>query len=120
MADILSQQQTEKEIIKEAAAKRSLQEIQEEQAFQEWWDEEIRKARAEVEEANDAKPTGRGRRGIRGIGRGPSRVRGKGRGRGRGGEVGQGTSASANTNAGVSARAGKKGVHSGQSRARER
>ncbi|KAL8904277.1 MAG: hypothetical protein Q9207_003373 [Kuettlingeria erythrocarpa] len=45
MADILSQQQTEKDVIKEAAAKRSLQEIQEEQAFQEWWDEESRKVR---------------------------------------------------------------------------
>ncbi|KAL8716762.1 MAG: hypothetical protein Q9225_005941 [Loekoesia sp. 1 TL-2023] len=39
MADILSQQQTEKDVIKEAAAKRSLQEIQEEQAFQEWSEE---------------------------------------------------------------------------------
>ena len=45
MSDILYQQQTEKDIIKEAAAKRSLQEIQEEQAFQEWWDEEIRNVR---------------------------------------------------------------------------
>ncbi|KAI4270142.1 MAG: hypothetical protein LQ337_006863, partial [Flavoplaca oasis] len=35
MADILSQQQTEKDVFKEAVAKRSLQEIQEEQAFQE-------------------------------------------------------------------------------------
>ncbi|KAL8695329.1 MAG: hypothetical protein Q9224_003422, partial [Gallowayella concinna] len=40
MADILSQQQTEKDVFKEAVAKRSLQEIQEEQAFQEWWDQE--------------------------------------------------------------------------------
>lgn len=45
MADILSQQQTEKEIFREASARRSLQEIQEEQAFQEWWDEESRKVR---------------------------------------------------------------------------
>ncbi|KAL8992643.1 MAG: hypothetical protein Q9169_006939, partial [Polycauliona sp. 2 TL-2023] len=40
MADILCQQQTEKDVFKEAVAKRSLQEIQEEQAFQEWWDQE--------------------------------------------------------------------------------
>ncbi|KAL8913049.1 MAG: hypothetical protein Q9172_007373, partial [Xanthocarpia lactea] len=40
MADILSQQQAEKDVFKEAVAKRSLQEIQEEQAFQEWWDQE--------------------------------------------------------------------------------
>ncbi|KAL8925284.1 MAG: hypothetical protein Q9208_003574 [Pyrenodesmia sp. 3 TL-2023] len=51
MADILSQQQTEKDVIKEAAAKRSLQEIQEEQAFQEWWDEESRKVREQEDAA---------------------------------------------------------------------
>ncbi|KAI9876005.1 MAG: hypothetical protein M1830_007568, partial [Pleopsidium flavum] len=47
MADILSQQQTEKDIIKEAVAKRSLQEIQQEQEFQEWWDQESRKVMEE-------------------------------------------------------------------------
>ena len=97
MADILSQQQTEKDIIKEAVAKRSLQEIQEEQAFQEWWDEESRKVKAEAEEA--AKPATRGRRGIRGKGRGGSRRRGNGRSDG-----GEGAS-----NGGR----GKKGVHAG-------
>ncbi|KAI4112455.1 MAG: hypothetical protein LQ345_006399 [Seirophora villosa] len=51
MADILSQQQTEKDVIREAATKRSLQEIQEEQAFQEWWDQESRKAKEEEEAA---------------------------------------------------------------------
>lgn len=81
MADILSQQQTEKDIIKEAAAKRSLQEIQEEQAFQEWWDEESRKVKAEEEAA---KPAARGGREARGKMRGGSR--GRGRGRGEGGE----------------------------------
>jgi len=91
MSDILSQQQTEKDIIKEAAAKRSLQEIQEEQAFQEWWDEESRKVKAEEEEAS--KPAGRGGRDPRGKIRGRGGSRGKGRGRGRGGcEVGEGSS----------------------------
>lgn len=54
MADILSQQQTEKDVFKEAAAKRSLQEIQEEQAFQEWWDEESRKVMEEEAAASAA------------------------------------------------------------------
>jgi len=84
MADILSQQQTEKDIIKEAVAKRSLQEIQQEQEFQEWWDEESRKVRLEEEQAaatrNGAEGDGRARRGG-----GPKGKRGRGgRGRGRG------------------------------------
>ncbi|KAL8688145.1 MAG: hypothetical protein Q9218_005867, partial [Villophora microphyllina] len=61
MADILSQQQTEKDVFKEAVAKRSLQEIQEEQAFQEWWDEESRKVRDEEEAASKAAASGRSR-----------------------------------------------------------
>ncbi|RMD40004.1 hypothetical protein DV735_g5118, partial [Chaetothyriales sp. CBS 134920] len=40
MVEILSQQHLEKASLKEAAAKRSLQEIQQEQEFQEWWDKE--------------------------------------------------------------------------------
>lgn len=71
MSDILYQQQTEKDVIKEAAAKRSLQEIQEEQAFQEWWDEESRKVREEEEQA--ARPAARGGRGARGKARGGSK-----------------------------------------------
>ena len=47
MADIIGQQQREQEIVKEAVAKRSLQEIQQEQAFQEWWDAESRRAQEE-------------------------------------------------------------------------
>lgn len=43
MTDIVALQQREKEIIKEAAAKRSLQEIQQEQEFAEWWAKEERK-----------------------------------------------------------------------------
>ena len=82
MSDILYQQQTEKDIIKEAAAKRSLQEIQEEQAFQEWWDEESRKVREEEEQA--ARPAARDGRGARGKARGGSRGRGRGRGKARG------------------------------------
>lgn len=47
MSDIIGQQRREQELIKEAVAKRSLQEIQQEQAFQEWWDQESRRAQEE-------------------------------------------------------------------------
>lgn len=88
MSDIIGQQRREQEVIKEAAAKRSLQEIQEEQAFQEWWDQESK--RAQEEEAVRAKTsatssrtgkTSRGKgasRGKGGIGKGHSNRGGKG------------------------------------------
>lgn len=105
MSDILSQQQMAKDVIKEAAAKRSLQEIQEEQAFQEWWDEESRKVKAEEEEVT--KPTARGEREARGRVRGRGGSRGRGRGRGRGGsDIGAGS--------GSKASVGKKAVATGQ------
>lgn len=85
MADIVSQQQTEKDIIRDVGAKRSLQEIQEEQAFQEWWDEESRKVRME-EEARGIDSRNEGGRGGMGRGRG----RGRGRGSERGGLRGKG------------------------------
>jgi inhibitor of Bruton tyrosine kinase len=47
MADIIGQQKREQEIVREAVAKRSLQEIQQEQAFQEWWDQESRRTQEE-------------------------------------------------------------------------
>ncbi|KAL8883518.1 MAG: hypothetical protein Q9192_007124 [Flavoplaca navasiana] len=82
MADILSQQQTEKDVFKEAVAKRSLQEIQEEQAFQEWWDQESRKVMEE--EQMQASATADGGGGL-GANRGRGGSKGRGRGRGRGG-----------------------------------
>ncbi|KAI9727063.1 MAG: hypothetical protein M1834_008531 [Cirrosporium novae-zelandiae] len=60
MADILAQQQTEKEILKEAVAKRSLQDIQQEQEFQEWWDAESRKIMAEEAAASSSVNVGGG------------------------------------------------------------
>ena len=78
MSDILEQQQTEKDIFREAVAKRNLQEIQEEQAFQEWWDAEIRKVRSEEASRKEAGE------GERGRGRDRSRARGTAAGRGRG------------------------------------
>jgi inhibitor of Bruton tyrosine kinase len=78
MADIIGQQRREAEVIKEAVAKRSLQEIQEEQAFQEWWDIESRRAQEEeaVKSKNVAPGYGRGGK--------STRSRGKSGGRGRG------------------------------------
>jgi len=43
MMEILSLQEAEKTSIRDAAAKRSLQEIQQEQEFQQWWDQESRR-----------------------------------------------------------------------------
>lgn len=83
MADILAQQQIEKDVIKEAGAKRSLQEIQEEQAFQEWWDQESKKVQEEEEAARGKTAGPRGGRSSGGGGRSRS-SRGRGRGRGRG------------------------------------
>ncbi|KAI0138908.1 hypothetical protein F4776DRAFT_662609 [Hypoxylon sp. NC0597] len=72
LADIIGEQQREQEVVREAVAKRSLQEIQQEQAFQEWWDQESRRMQAEEtrravrEESKDKKKThGGGRRGNR-------------------------------------------------------
>jgi len=87
MADILSQQQAEKISVKEAVAKRSLQEIQQEQEFQAWWDQESRRA-IEEEEAtarllNNADPGPR----LKGGARGGAVQRGRSKGRrGRGGK----------------------------------
>lgn len=113
MADILSQQQTEKEIIKEAAAKRSLQEIQEEQAFQEWWDEESRKVKAVDEVAAAAKPAPRGGKGMRGKARGGSRGRGRGKGVGGSEEASQSTGGAGTSSTG-DGRGGGTGVNVGQ------
>jgi inhibitor of Bruton tyrosine kinase len=82
MAEILAQQRTEKIAVKEAVAKRSLQEIQQEQEFQEWWDQESR--RVQEEEAQATASTGTARRGK---GRGRGRSRGSGGGRGGAGGI---------------------------------
>ncbi len=81
MNDIIGLQRREQEVIKEAVAKKSLQEIQEEQAFQEWWDQESR--RAQEEEATKAKSVASGS--VRGGKSNGSRGRNRGRGRGGGG-----------------------------------
>jgi hypothetical protein len=92
MADIIGQQRREAEVIKEAVAKRSLQEIQEEQAFQEWWDIESRRAQEEEAAKSKNVAPGSGRGGKSPGSRSKSGGRGRGgrgtpsRGRGRGQE----------------------------------
>jgi inhibitor of Bruton tyrosine kinase len=63
MTDILAEQQGEKTAIKKAAAKRSLQEIQQEQEFQEWWDNESKRVQEEEQAAANATARGKGGRG---------------------------------------------------------
>ncbi|KAK3945671.1 BTB/POZ domain-containing protein 1 [Diplogelasinospora grovesii] len=104
LADIIGMQKREQEIVKEAVAKRSLQEIQQEQAFQEWWDAESRRTqeeeakRLEREKAKDeggaSKARNGGRRGrpgkSRGGGGGGAGGGGRGGGEAAGGKPGRG------------------------------
>lgn len=90
LEDIIGQQRREQELVREAVAKRSLQEIQQEQAFQEWWDQESRRAREEEAQrsARPAKERGdsgskRGRRGRGGGGGGNAAAGGKKSGKGK-------------------------------------
>lgn len=73
MSEIVAQQQIEKEIIREAVAKRDLQDIQAEQEFQEWWDKES----ARVQQAAQQDSAGPAKGSRRGRGRGGARGRGK-------------------------------------------
>ena len=80
MEDIIGQQRREAEAVREAVAKRPLEDIQQEQAFQEWWEAESR--RTQEEEARRAG-------GGEGRGKGRARRRGKGREKGEKGEKGE-------------------------------
>ncbi|KAL4887163.1 hypothetical protein BJY04DRAFT_213114 [Aspergillus karnatakaensis] len=87
LATILLQQQTEKDEIREAAtAKHNLQDIQAEQAFQEWWDKESRRVQGipepDDEAAQDEEAEGRGERGGRGNNKGSGSGQRKRRGKG--------------------------------------
>ncbi|KAJ4202613.1 hypothetical protein NW767_005985 [Fusarium falciforme] len=108
LADIIGQQEREQEAVKEAVAKRSLQEIQQEQAFQEWWDQESRRtqeeeARRKQKESRDKESKGarRGRRGrgVKAKNAGEAAIDG-----GQGG--GGGAGANANSRPSVSGRGG--------------
>ncbi|KAI3399026.1 hypothetical protein diail_8053, partial [Diaporthe ilicicola] len=76
MADIIDEERRNLQTVKEAVAKRSLMEIQQEQAFQEWWEEESRRTQEEEarrstreKEREDGKNS-KGRRGRSGKPRG--------------------------------------------------
>jgi hypothetical protein len=73
LADIISQEEAHKEVLREYTAKRSFQDIQTEQEFLRWWDAEAQRLRLETERAAG-----------RGGGRTP-RSKEKGRGSGGGG-----------------------------------
>ncbi|KAI5787845.1 hypothetical protein FPQ18DRAFT_372908 [Pyronema domesticum] len=88
LQDIIDQEVAQKEMMKEYQCKRSLQEIQEEQEFLRWWDEEQKRMRGE-DEATEAL-LDEARREMEGggnRGRGGKR-KGRGRGGGEGGERG--------------------------------
>ncbi|KAH9890156.1 hypothetical protein F4778DRAFT_796432 [Xylariomycetidae sp. FL2044] len=118
LADIIGQQQREQQDVREAVAKRSLQEIQQEQAFQEWWDQESRRMQEE-EARRGAKEEAKERKGG-------SARRGRGKGKDKGGKGGsKGESAGAgsgNSSATASATASGSGsgAASGSSRGRVR
>ena len=73
MMEILSLQEAEKTSIRDAAAKRSLEEIQQEQEFQQWWEAESKRAIQEEEQA---------KRAAERVAKAAARGRGKGRGGG--------------------------------------
>ncbi|KAH7383188.1 hypothetical protein BKA66DRAFT_512058 [Pyrenochaeta sp. MPI-SDFR-AT-0127] len=78
MMEILSLQEAEKVSIRDAAAKRSLQEIQQEQEFQQWWDQESRRV-IEEEEQQKRSEARTARNAARGRGRGRGARGGKGK-----------------------------------------
>ncbi|KAJ2906517.1 BTB/POZ domain-containing protein 1 [Zalerion maritima] len=127
LADIIGQQQREQELVREAVAKRSLQEIQQEQEFQEWWDQESRRTQEEEAARRVARESEKGERdkkGISGAG-GRNRRRGgnlKPRGaEGRRGGVGGGGGGNAQgTNSGASGGGGSGGDGRQRGRGRPR
>lgn len=79
LSTILLQQQTEKEAIREAAtAKHKMQEIQAEQEFQQWWDQESKRVQGLVEPEPNEPRSGTGGRGGKapGAAGGPRKRRG--------------------------------------------
>jgi hypothetical protein len=70
LIDILSEQEVQKQEIRDFGAKRSLMEIQQEQEFQEWWDKESARIMEEEAAANAAKTKNKSGRGGRRRGRG--------------------------------------------------
>ena len=87
IADIVEQERLQKELLKEAVAKRDLGEIQAEQEFAEWWEKESRRVQGyedeEVEKAKaDTAAKGGAKKAPRRKPRGDGGGRGKGKARG--------------------------------------
>ncbi|KAJ5499113.1 hypothetical protein N7453_008164 [Penicillium expansum] len=79
LSTILLQQQTEKEAIREAAtAKHKMQEIQAEQEFQQWWDQESKRVQGLIDPEPNEPGAGKGGRGGKapGAAGGPRKRRG--------------------------------------------
>ena len=77
MFEIVAQQQFEKDVVKEAIAKRDLQDIQAEQEFEEWWNQES--ARVQEAERRSSAPVAKGTKKHRSRGgRGGKSGKGKG------------------------------------------
>jgi alpha-tubulin suppressor-like RCC1 family protein len=75
MSEIVTQQQLEKDVVKEAVARRDLQDIQAEQEFEEWWNRES----ARVQEAERQSAAAASKKPKRQRGRGGKSSRGKGK-----------------------------------------
>ncbi|KAI1100629.1 hypothetical protein F4804DRAFT_318394 [Jackrogersella minutella] len=101
LADIIGQQKREQETVREAVAKRSLQEIQQEQAFQEWWDQESRRMQ-EDEARRTAREEGKEKKKDHGSGRRGNRNKSRGGNTNRGGAGGPSNSGSIATEGGPS------------------
>ncbi|KAG0640800.1 hypothetical protein HOY80DRAFT_884178 [Tuber brumale] len=98
LADIISQEEAHKEVFREHTARRSLQEIQEEQEFMRWWDAECERVRLETAVAPE-KPARRG--GMKSKGRGGGGGdRGDGQGGGSAGGVAGGGGGSGHSGGG--------------------
>lgn len=124
LSDIIGQQKREQELVKEAVAKRSLEEIQQEQAFQEWWDQESRRAQEEEARRNkkenkdrDGQGTKRSRRGRGGKAKNGGETSNGGQSRGSGGGGGGGGGA-ASASANASSRGAGGGGRGGGGRGR--
>ncbi|KAF3006821.1 hypothetical protein E8E13_010548 [Curvularia kusanoi] len=94
--EILSLQEAEKTSIRDAAAKRSLEEIQQEQEFQQWWEAESKRAIEQEEQAKRAAERA-------------AKAAGKGRGKGRGGGAGGAGNATDGKKKGADGKKEKKG-----------
>jgi hypothetical protein len=83
--DIVEQERLQKELLKEAVAKRDLGEIQAEQEFAEWWEKESRRV-----QGYDVEPTDENAKGDAAKSSAKKGPRRKGKGEGSGGRGGKG------------------------------